>query len=280
MARREMNSAGGKIERHDGTESPGRRPGCNDPGSGITYSMQLHDSENLFREWDLYAHVIEANWMRHREVTSALRSALSEGRDSLNLRVLDLGCGDGWVAENVLRDRDIAKYVGVDLSESAVSRHAQRTGPGRLPEAVEKELLTGDMAEAVKTMADQSYDVILASYSLHHLGVERKEHILDHIARVMKPGGGFFWTDVFRNESEERVDFLRRLCHEIRTRWDSISPHNRESVCDHVCQCDFPEMESWMFEETRARGMAINRRLFLDDFHGSWWFVKSVSSGH
>jgi SAM-dependent methyltransferase len=64
-------------------------------------------SAELFREWDLYDRVTRANHMRHAEVEAAPRAALARRGDAL--RVLDLGCGDGRAAEQVLADSRVSE---------------------------------------------------------------------------------------------------------------------------------------------------------------------------
>jgi ubiquinone/menaquinone biosynthesis C-methylase UbiE len=236
--------------------------------------MPDHD---LFREWDLYAHVVESNWMRHRELEAGLRAELAFSRGNRVLRVLDLGCGDGWVAHKVLSEFEIARYVGVDLSESALSRHARRGSLGRHPRPVEKELMLCDMIDAIERIDDQSFDLILASYSLHHLVAGQKQSMLDQIARVVVSAGEFFWTDVVRKETEERDDYLRRLSLEIAHGWDSISQAERDATINHIWKSDYPERESWMRDQAAARGLSMTRELFRDSFHGSWRFEKSIA---
>ncbi|MGD9645159.1 MAG: 3' terminal RNA ribose 2'-O-methyltransferase Hen1 [Pirellulales bacterium] len=65
-------------------------------------------------------------------------AVLAAVRASGATRVLDLGCGEGKLLSELLKDRRFERIVGLDVSVQALQRAAQRLGYDRLP-ALQKE---------------------------------------------------------------------------------------------------------------------------------------------
>ncbi len=65
----------------------------------------------------MYNAVVEADYMHHAELVATLASWAQH--QSQPLRIVDLGCGDAWLATHAFRDANVASYRGVDVSDSA-----------------------------------------------------------------------------------------------------------------------------------------------------------------
>lgn len=105
------------------------------------------------------------------------------------LRVLDLGCGGGFMAE-ALAARG-AVVFGVDLAWAALAagrRHAAGRGLALTYAAGRGEALP---------LGDASLDAVLCCDVLEH--VADLEAVLDEVARVLAPGGRFLFETVNRN---------------------------------------------------------------------------------
>ncbi len=88
--------------------------------------------KETFENWAMYEAVVRNNYMFHNELVSGLKSIAAEV--SGGLRIVDLGCGDSWLATSAFRDFKVDSYLGVDLSESATQRGQQNTAPwGSMP---------------------------------------------------------------------------------------------------------------------------------------------------
>lgn len=93
--------------------------------------IRLHDYEQVFEIQGFYEKwVYEALGGRSPQRIADLlaRALLAEGADACSLRVLDLGAGNGCVAEE-LRDIGLGSFVGVDIIEAARTA-AERDRPG------------------------------------------------------------------------------------------------------------------------------------------------------
>lgn len=232
----------------------------------------MNKQENLFDEWNLYDKIGRSNTMRQREISAAIRNELS--KTTTPLRVLDLGCGDGWMLYMVLAESVVARFVGVELSESAIDRLTRRALPGIRPDAGERKLVLGDIAIELRQLPTRGFDLVHAGYSLHHYTTEAKPAVLDEIARVLDTEGRLFWTDIIRAEGETREGFVQRLADNVHATWLDISPEERKSVIDHMWKCDYSEPESWMVREMESRGLRLVGRLFRDEFYASYLFQK------
>jgi 2-polyprenyl-6-hydroxyphenyl methylase/3-demethylubiquinone-9 3-methyltransferase len=116
-------------------------------------------------------------------IAANLRGALGDGP----LRVLDLGCGAGFVA-NPLAARGL-RVTGVDLSGGAldVARRHQTASSVRWLQADARAL----------PLAEGSFDAVVAMDFLEH--VAPIEPVIAEVARVLAPDGLFFFHTFNRN---------------------------------------------------------------------------------
>src|SRR5262249_26259085 len=99
------------------------------------------------------------------------------------LRVLDLGCGEGYGAR-ALRRRGACEVLGLDLSAGMI----------RAPEAQEQQeplgidSLQGDAVD-LSRWAHQTFDLVLSLFMFYYLDLARLTTCLGEVARVLRPGG-------------------------------------------------------------------------------------------
>ena len=112
--------------------------------------------------------------------------------------------------------------------------------------------ISGDLLVTLQSLTE-SYDVIVASYSLHHIAtLATKEMALRECRRVLKSGGLLFLIDVFLREGETRQAYLRRWERNARAAFTELDEGEMATVIDHVWTCDFPESLS-AYQESGAR---------------------------
>lgn len=107
------------------------------------------------------------NWLVKKE-----RFFLQRLPRSGNLRVLDLGCGGGWQVF-----ARAGRTVGVDLSP--LSLHGAAT--------IYHGVAACDLTRL--PWRDGSFDLVVSSDVLGHIPLDVKQHAIDEIYRVVKPGG-------------------------------------------------------------------------------------------
>ena len=123
--------------------------------------------------------------LRQHVLQKKLSPMLDMLADRQGLRGIDLGCGQGWYANELasLTGHDV---LGIDSSRAQVSKGAENAN---LQSATA--FVSGDMTE-LPFRAD-TLDFAYSVNAFHHIDtMERKRAALAEVARVLKPGGLFF----------------------------------------------------------------------------------------
>jgi arsenite methyltransferase len=114
-------------------------------------------------------------------------------------RVLDVGCGNGFLLVDAAKRLSTGTAVGIDLwkaeagnqSADVARRNAYLEGV-----ADRVEIKSADAREM--PFPSQSFDVIVSSLMLHHAGGGADRHrVLAEMLRVLKPGGTIKLNDAF-----------------------------------------------------------------------------------
>lgn len=136
---------------------------------------------------------------------SEIRYVLTSAAPRPGMRVLDLGCGAGWLSLELARRG--AHVTALDISEAnlALARYMAETNarnfpylyqgfaglPCRLEEFGSVEYLYADLNEV--SLPSGEYDAVVVWDSLHH--VRDLERLLEEVRRALKPGGVFVGVD-------------------------------------------------------------------------------------
>jgi SAM-dependent methyltransferase len=231
---------------------------------------QLESSENsashpndLFNnQWKLYQKVLSNNYIRHREFYDILHEFLvSYFQNPFSL--LDLGCGDASYTAQALLNTNIASYMGIDLSEPAleIARDNMELIGG------DKLFIQGDFFELVIELVKKrkdSFDVILASFALHHLTLEQKDYIIGQFIHLLKANGVFLLIDTVRREGEQREAFIKRYLDGVYKDWSLLTPPEVLAVEAHISSSDFPETQETLDLITQKHGFIRSESLYSD----------------
>src|SRR6266581_1525596 len=105
--------------------------------------------------------------------------------------VLDVGCGTGTLAM-VARQRvgEMGSVSGIDPSPQMIARASRK--------AVRRGLAIDFQVGVIEQLSfpDQSFDVVLSTFMMHHLPDDLKRRGLAEIVRVLKPGGRMLVLDM------------------------------------------------------------------------------------
>lgn len=202
---------------------------------------------DFFSAWEVYRAVIDNDCMEHRRIYPLVGEILQERTQPFT--VLDLGCGDAAGTGPAMVGTAAARYVGVDSAAPALD-FAARTLHGT---QVLVDLRVQDMLEMVSS-ADEQFDVILASFALHHFPTEQKREFLRSARDRLAPGGEMLLVDVVRRDGETREAYLGRYETMVRT-WPMDSS-NQDRIIAHVTSFDFPEEVSTLAQWAPELGYA------------------------
>ncbi len=122
-------------------------------------------------------------------------------------RVLEIGCGTGNLLLTAKQTQPAAIVVGVDPDLTALA-HAQRKARRR---GLAVQLDRGYADEL--PYADDSVDVVLSSFMLHHVPADRREPALREVRRVLRPGGALHLVDIGGADAPAADGWIARRAH-------------------------------------------------------------------
>ena len=102
------------------------------------------------------------------------------------MRVLDLGCGEGYVSRQVAAQAP-ARLLGVDISSGMIdlAQAAEDTAPLGIEYRV---------ASATDLVLDEEFDLVLAVFLFNYLTCDEMATVLKRVHRHLAPGGRFLFT--------------------------------------------------------------------------------------
>ena len=154
------------------------------------------DITQVFRDsWSVYHKVVALNHLNHRQVISSFRDELQTLSGDSEIKLLDIGTGDGWLPAQVLALENmpkVAHFTGVDSTAEALAIAKATNG---IP-ASTLDLIQADMTDYMTSPQCESnaFDVVMSSYTLHHADTAGKGVLVREIHRCLKPGGIFLWA--------------------------------------------------------------------------------------
>jgi len=109
-------------------------------------------------------------------------------------QILDLGSGNGNITATLLNRFPQSQYTLLDASEKMLEEAAQRF-------IGEQFTFYNAMIQDVDFESNQ-FDLVTASFSLHHLPTADKEIAIQSAYRWLRPGGYFAYADLFIAKSD------------------------------------------------------------------------------
>jgi ubiquinone/menaquinone biosynthesis C-methylase UbiE len=218
---------------------------------------------NFFNErGDVYQKVLTNNYMKHREIYDLLHKFFVNYFHK-PFKMLDLGCGDARFVAQSLLNTNIASYQGIDLAEASLEIACNNMAciPG------EKTFSHGDIVSVVSQLEPSqpnSFDIILASFSLHHLNIEQKNRIIGQILQLLKANGVFILVDAVRREGENRETYIKRYLDNVNRDWQLLSKQEILMVETHISNNDFPETRETLDSIARKHGFLRVECLYRD----------------
>lgn len=129
--------------------------------------MDSSEYQNIFNHEDKHFYYVAVHEAVEHEVTQALRH-------SSDVRILDAGCGTGWLAKRLSR---FGKVDAIDVHERALTLARSRG----------VNVTRGSVEEI--PFPDNTFDLVTSIDVIYHKAVYDDSKALSEIFRVLKPGG-------------------------------------------------------------------------------------------
>lgn len=140
---------------------------------------------------DLYNHTA-SNWVRGEPSSlsdfTARPAVLAMCEPVESLRVLDLGCGEGYCSRE-LRRRGAQEIIGIDLSQGMIAAARAQDAEDKL--GIQYEV---GCATSLSQFGDRTFDLVLAVFLFNYLTVAETQQCMAEVARVLRPGGRFIFS--------------------------------------------------------------------------------------
>jgi len=172
--------------------------------------------EMISRFWDYESRFPENYFAygRGAEIVRRLRPYLKTGSS-----ILDYGCGPGYLIEHLLKlDLQVA---GTDTSDESLRKVRGKFGshPGFI-DAFDREQLAA---------SGRNFDVVIVLEVIEHLYDEALRSLLEHVRRLIRPGG----TIILTTPNEEELEKHYILCpvtNELFHRWQHVRKWSQEEL--------------------------------------------------
>ncbi|MCP3027712.1 trans-aconitate 2-methyltransferase [Halobacillus sp. A5] len=138
-------------------------------------------------------------------------------------RIMDLGCGNGFLAEVLLKSYPEASAVLLDHSKPMVetARNDMNDYRDRC------DIVHADFSQSIQKYGGKgSLDCIVSGYAIHHLPHEKKRELYQEIYELLAPGGIFINIEHTASATPE----LEKLHDELFV--DHLASHNKRNRND------------------------------------------------
>ncbi|MBI2913669.1 MAG: class I SAM-dependent methyltransferase [Chloroflexi bacterium] len=167
-------------------------------------SIEAYDLPERVARYDADMAVMHPN--RSKMVQIALEVLPFE--PDARLEALDLGAGTGYFSARLLEAFPASSVHALDGAQVMLDVASERLGDKRSAATFH----VGDLRDLRDIFAEERFDVVFSSYTLHHLTLDEKKAVMRHAASLLRPGGWLLNADIIVAETpavEERIQDLR-----------------------------------------------------------------------
>ena len=134
-------------------------------------------------------------------------------------RVLDVGCGNGFLLVEIAKQLTTGNVTGIDLWKAeAGAQSSEVAWRNAHIERVQDRIDIQNVDARAMPFADHAFDVIVSSLMLHHSGGGAdRDRVIDEMLRALKPGGTILLYDArplisaaTRRLGASRLSFIER----------------------------------------------------------------------
>jgi len=163
--------------------------------------------------YDDDARLMARRYRRAHQIQNALVCRVLKSTCAARPAVVDLGCGTGNDALEILSRVPGAVYIGIERSVAMLDRARVKLRPFLGMRAV---LLNDDFREltplTLTELCEKDLDIVcvMSALALHHYQMAEKRLAYERARAVLQPGGLLVVTDLFANVSNFANDYAMR----------------------------------------------------------------------
>ena len=211
--------------------------------------------------WNAYRDFLNLDLLNHKKLFQQLATHIQNNLPK-DYAFLDLACGDCEPAGNLLKLHPAKSYVGVDIAAEVL----KLSFPNLKHFHGQKTLIPLDFTIYLE-QPGESFDLILLSYSLHHLKTEDKKRCIENARKKLNPGGFLAIIDGMRLNDQSREDWLNLCYNYMENKSQGQCPESCKIVKAHMIDADIPEEGREYVRMTKDAGFS-RTELSLEDISG------------
>lgn len=211
--------------------------------------------------WNAYRDFLNLDLLNHKNLFEQLATHIKKDLPK-DYTFLDLACGDCEPAGKLLKIHPAKSYVGVDIAAEVL-----KLSFGNLKHYYgQKTLIPIDFTLYLGQLGE-SFDLILLSYSLHHLKTEDKIRCIENALKRLNPGGFLAIIDGMRLNGQSREDWLKLCYNYMENKSAGKCQESCKIVKAHMIEADIPEEGSEYLRIAKDAGFS-RAELSLEDISG------------
>jgi cyclopropane fatty-acyl-phospholipid synthase-like methyltransferase len=219
--------------------------------------------EDYFSNLDVYSKVVKNNYMFHSEMYGILKNYIEKELSNKPFKLLDLGSGNAFFMTQVLENSKVESYTAYDLSKESLEEAKTNLDIVKC----KKEFLVKDLSkEFLESPALNKYDLIWSSFALHHLSLDDKKRFFKKCFDSLEEEGCFILVDII-NEKGSREEWFNVYKSGVYKNWSALTVEDKNYVCDHVYNFDYPESVSVIRDIANEAGFSKQKELFKKDLY-------------
>lgn len=153
--------------------------------------MSIEETKNSFEE----SFKETTFYNKQTNDDSHLRDILKFIEIKPNMKVLDLGCGSGYLTFPMAKENKDANIIGLDIVTNTLNDNIEKAKKDSVSN-LEFKSYDG----SIFPFLDNTFDIVVTRYALHHF--PHIEESMKEVARVLKPNGKLFISDPRPNECD------------------------------------------------------------------------------
>ena len=222
----------------------------------MTNNQKAREIQFFFdSKWLAYRDFLELDLLNHQEFFIKLANHIQTNAPK-NYSLLDLACGDCDPTSKMLKNSPCGDYVGVDNAGDVLKLGQENLKPITINnQAISLSLVEMDFIDYLKT-ASRSFDVILLSYSIHHLTTEDKQVVFNQAFKKLNKGGFFAVIDGMKLKNQSRMEWLELCYGYMEKKSQGRCEESCKTVKAHMIAADFPEEGQHYIQMAKLAGFA------------------------